>query len=183
VAENSVRGTTEARRQECQSFCLKNSELFSLGSVHELEEVIMTFEEMLRDRIAKSPYASRERNTLKLVLGDLQQKAASGNVTDEVAHAIVKKIIKGNEETLGYLSQDDVRRGEHLDENEILSGLLPKYLTADQIRESLVAAGIDVKSIPNEGQATGKAMQHFKTNNSPVEGQTVKEVVRSMRIA
>lgn len=147
------------------------------------KELVMTFEETLRDRISKSPYSSKERNTLKLVLGEFQQKAASGNVTEEMAHSIVKKIIKGNEETLGYLSQDDIRRNEYLEENEILAELLPRYLTVDQIRESLLTAGIDVTSMSNEGQATGKAMQHFKATNSPVEGQTVKEVVRSMRSA
>lgn len=140
----------------------------------------MSFEEMLRDRIAKSPYGSAERNLLKVVLGDLQQKV-TGSVTDEVAHAVVKKIIKGNDESLGYLPQGDARRAQYLAENEILADLLPKYLTADQIRESLEAAGIDVKSMPNEGQATGKAMQHFKAKNAPVEGQTVKEVVQAIR--
>jgi len=141
----------------------------------------MTFEEMLRDRIAKCPYGSSERNLLKVVLGDLQQKSASGKVTEEIAHAVVKKIIKGNEESMGYLSEGDLRRAQYLNENEILSGLLPKYLTADQIRESLTTAGIDVSSMPNEGQATGRAMQHFKATNSPVEGQTVKEVVQAIR--
>ena len=128
---------------------------------------------------------------MKLVLGDFQQAAAkvnSGNVSDEAAHAIVKKIIQGNTDSLVYLPVGDSRRDQYIRENELLAELLPQYWTAAQISQSLEEAGVDVKltdpnltTEANEGKATGKAMKHLKSINAPVEGQTVKDVVLSMR--
>ena len=151
----------------------------------------MSFEENLRAKITGFPYGSPERNLMKLVLGDFQQgvaKAPTGTISDEAAHAIVKKIIQGNTDSLGYLPAGDSRRDQYIRENELLTELLPQYWTAAQIRQSLEEAGVDVKSTDphltteaNEGKATGKAMKHLKSINAPIEGQTVKDVVMEMR--
>lgn len=190
----------------------------------------MTFETVLREKIAKAGFGSDERTLLKVVLGDIQQKSATGKVTDEVCHGIVKKMIESNKQNLDYLTDShlkslvkkdkydeavilakesanasdrlgslsaalvqlgfvkseqltpsDYRYQKFQEENQILVELLPQYMTPDQIRKSLIDAGVDVKSQQNDGQATGKAMAHFKSTNAPVEGQTVKEVVLAMR--
>jgi len=146
----------------------------------------MAFEESLRQRISGFPYGSPERNLLKLVLGELQQKAT---VTDEIAHSIVKKIINGNEEVMAMvdgdgkllLAEDDSRRAQYTRENELLAELLPKYLTVAQIRQSLEISGIDLKSDEKDGKAIGKAIEHFNKLAFPFEGQTVKDVVVEMR--
>lgn len=140
----------------------------------------MTFEETIRDRIKKSSYPSVERDVLKVVLGDLQQKASGGKVTDEIGHGIVKKMVQSNKENLQHLETADLRYVKYVEENEVLESLLPQYLTKEQIMLSLTTAGIDVKSM-GEGPATGKAMKHFKDLNAPIEGLTVKEVVLEMR--
>lgn len=137
----------------------------------------MSFEQELRDRIKTSVVGSPERSMFKVVLGELQQKS---DQKDEVGHAIVKKLVESNNKCLGYLKEDDPRYAQFVRENEILESLLPKYLSVDQIRESLTAAGIDVKSMP-EGQAMGAAIKHFKTTGAAVEGQTVKAAVAGMR--
>ena len=149
----------------------------------------MAFEENLRSKISASPYSSPERNVFKVVLGEIQQKSASGKISDEACFSIVKKMMKGNEEVLtmkdshGFLrlSETDERRQQYIEENAILSELLPKYWDISQILNSLTEAQIDVKSEINEGKATGKAMAHLKSINAPVEGQTVKEAVQQMR--
>ena len=140
----------------------------------------MTFEEIVRDRIKKSSYPSAERDVLKVVLGDLQLKSSGGKITDEIGHGIVKKLIQSNNENLQHLTASDLRHAKYVEENEVLSSLLPQYWSKDQIRENLVAAGIDVKSM-GEGPATGKAMSHLKSINAPIEGLMVKEVVQEMR--
>lgn len=140
----------------------------------------MAFEQELRDKINGFPHGSADRNLLKVVLGDWQQKAASGKVTDEIGHAVVKKIIVGNTENLGYLPEGDPRRATLLHENEVLATLLPSYWSGDQISQCLVEGGVDLHS-GNEGQATGRAMKFLKEQNALVEGGTVKDVVIGLR--
>lgn len=143
----------------------------------------MSFEQTVRDRISKAPYGSTEKNILKVVLGDIQLKAAGGTITDEAGHAIVKKLVKGNEETLGHLKAEDARRHQYIEENAILATLLPAYLTAEQVTAELTSAGLveQVKSAKNEGQATGVAMKHLKGKGLAVEGDEVKKAVTAMR--
>lgn len=138
----------------------------------------MSLEQTLRTRIASYHFSAPERSVLKVVLGELQQK---GDATDEVGFTVIKKMIKSNEENLGYLAETDHRRAQYLLENEVLGSLLPKYLSAAEIRKALDEGGVDVKSPQSDGQATGKAMQFLKGLNVPVEGGIVKEVVAEMR--
>lgn len=143
----------------------------------------MSFEQTVRDRIAKAPFRSREKDILKVVLGDIQQKAAGGTITEEQGHALVKKLVKGNEETLGHLKADDARRPQYVEENAILATLLPSYLTAEQVTAELTSAGVveQVKAAKNEGQATGVAMKHLKGKGLAVEGDEVKKAVTALR--
>ena len=141
----------------------------------------MSYEEQIRDRMSKAPHGSAEKNILKVVLGEVQQKSANAPFTEEMGQAIVKKMMKANEETIPHLSETDPRRAKLLEENKILTSLLPQYWTAGQIRERLQADGVNLQGAKNDGQAIGMAMQHLKKINAPVEGQTVKEAVAEMR--
>lgn len=139
----------------------------------------MSFENTLRERIKASQIGSYDRDVLKLVLGECQQ--IMDTMTDERGHGIVKKLIKSNEDCLVHLEPEDSRYVRFVSENRILSDLLPKYWTEDQIRERLVADGIDVKSANNDGQAMGVAMKHLKEIGASVEGGSVKTAVTQMR--
>lgn len=143
----------------------------------------MTFEETLRQRITSAAFGSLEKNVLKVVLGDIQLKAANSRVNDEVCHSIVKKLIKGNEESIGYLPESDQRRAKYLDENRILETLLPRYLTAKEIEVKLSELGLaeGLKSAKNDGQAVGMAMGSLKKANLFVEGDSVKQAVAALR--
>lgn len=139
----------------------------------------MAFEQMLREKINSSPFGSKERNLLKVVLGEWQQKTAIGKTTDELGQSIVKKMIKANEENIGLLALADERRDDFVVENKVLAELLPQYLSAAQITAAL--AEVDLKTPASEGAAVGLAMQHLKKLNANVEGQTVKKVVAEIR--
>jgi hypothetical protein len=142
----------------------------------------MSFEEILRNRISKAPFRSKEKDLLKVVLGEIQQKSASGKVTDDQGLAIVKSMIKNNiEKVLPHLKDEDERKTMIEEENKILQSLLPSYLTAEQIKNRLVDLVGQIKEAKSEGQATGIAMKHLKLINVQVEGETVKQAIQEMR--
>lgn len=140
----------------------------------------MSFEQMLKDKIAKAPFRSREKEMLRLVLGEVQQKA---NITEEQGYTIIKNIITGIDKNLGYLTPDDLRRAQYDEEKDILSSLLPIYLKSDEILAKLKELNLEesIKTAPKEGPATGIAINAFKKLSLPVEGETVKEVVKTIR--
>jgi uncharacterized protein len=141
----------------------------------------MSYEEQIRERMYKAPHGSTEKSLLKVLLGEVQQKSNIGQFTDEMGLAIVKKMMKANEETVPHLGETDSRRAKLLEENLVLTGLLPQYWNIGQIRERLQADGVNVQVAKNDGQAIGMAMGHLKKINAPVEGQSVKEAVAEMR--
>ena len=87
------------------------------------------------------------------------------DITDEQIHAVVRKIISNNEETLascdvaGYIKQLK-------EENEVLKTLLPKYWSPDQVYAYLTLHGLtEIRNAKSDGQATGvKAIESFKSN-------------------
>lgn len=145
----------------------------------------MTFEQKLRERLSKAPFRSREKELLKVVLGEVQLKSATAPVTEEQGNSLVKSMIKNNvEKVLVHLKEGDERRIGVLEENKILESLLPSYLTADEIEAKLntdIDLVIQIKAAKSDGQATGLAMKFLKAQNCNVEGDTVKQVVLSAR--
>jgi uncharacterized protein YqeY len=140
----------------------------------------MTFEEKLRKRIATAPFQSAERQLLKVVLGECQRKTLK-TPTDEMGQNIVRKMIKANEENITRLHPEDPRIEDFNEENRVLGSLLPKFLSAAEIRQRLEEDGVDIAGARNDGQAMGAAMKHLKGLNAPVEGDVVKSVVSQMR--
>lgn len=137
------------------------------------------FETQLRQLIADAPPSSSARNLFKVVLGEWQTKTTFDKGTDEVGYNIIRKMIKANEENLGYLAEGDSRRAQYQEENELLSALMPSFLSAEQIQAEL--AGVDLTAAKSDGQAMGLAMKHLKSKGLSVEGDTVKQVVAGMR--
>ena len=72
-----------------------------------------------------------EKQILGLALGEIQTaEARGGGAGDEVATAIVRKIVKSNEETLA-LTTDESARATLAEELAVLRSLLPATLDAD----------------------------------------------------
>lgn len=162
----------------------KNGEPARFSGVYQTERAgIMSFVDTLRLKIKESPFGSRDREILKVVLGDIQQKQATMNVTDEMCCGIVRKIVEANNINLKHLDEKDVRYAKYVEENEILSALLPTYLTAEQVLDRLTSDGLveTIKTAINEGKAVGVAMGHLKKLDVPVDGNIVKTVVQKIR--
>ena len=115
------------------------------------------------------------RDILRLAMGEIQTAEArkSGPLSDEESAAAVRKLIKSNEETLG-LSGDGERAATLRREIEVLSALLPKQLSVDEIVAALADQHDAIKAAKADGQATGVAMKHLKSVGANVSGLTLK---------
>ncbi|HVJ90798.1 MAG TPA: GatB/YqeY domain-containing protein, partial [Labilithrix sp.] len=103
------------------------------------------------------------RDVLRLALGEIQTLEARKNApaSDDEAAAAVRKLIKSNEETLG-LTNEGERAAVLRREIELLSELLPKRLSVEEIVAALASQHDSIKAAKNDGQATGIAMKHLK---------------------
>src|SRR5687767_965161 len=122
------------------------------------------------------------RDVLRLAFGEVQTSEARNErpLRDEEVAAILKKLVKSNEETLA-LAGDGERATTLRRENEVLSSLLPKALTADQIVEALASQVDAIKAAKADGQAMGVAMKHLKSLGAAVEAADVTAAVKKLR--
>jgi uncharacterized protein YqeY len=127
-----------------------------------------------RDEVAK--------DVLRVALGEIQTIEARTNKTlkDEEAVAIVRKLVKSNEETIAA-GGDSPRSATLRRENEVLLELLPKTLTVAQIVEILAPQHEAIRAAKADGQATGVAMKHMKTTGATYDGADVGTAVRQIR--
>lgn len=118
---------------------------------------------------------------LRLALGEIQTAEARANkpVSEDEAVAIVRKLIKSNEETLAHAPAEQKATLER--ENAILLAVLPATLTPAQIVEQLAPVADAIRAAKNDGQATGVAMKHLKGAGASVQGSDVTIAVKQMR--
>jgi uncharacterized protein len=122
------------------------------------------------------------RDVLRLALSEIQTAEARKNapVSDDDAISAVRKLIKSNEETLG-LTTDGERAAVLRKEVEVLSALLPKQLSVDDIVAALASEHEAIRAAKNDGQATGIAMKHLKSTGAAVSGNDVGAAVKKIR--
>jgi len=142
---------------------------------------------MLVDEIKKRVMAAIkarsdvEKEVLRVALGEIQTVEARGSkLSDDEAAAIVRKLVKSNQETLAVsndASQKDVLKQEIC----VLESLLPKTLEVEQIVIALSPVQDAIKAAGSDGQATGIAMKHLKSTGAAVGGKDVAEAVKRMR--
>lgn len=118
-----------------------------------------------------------EREILRVALGDIQTRDLK---SDEEIQALLKKLLKSNEETLGLTDREEekVKLGQ---ENEVLRSLLPQSLSEAQIIEALGPVAEAIAAAQNDGQATGIAMKQLKQLGAEVSGKTVAAAVKTLR--
>jgi uncharacterized protein len=118
---------------------------------------------------------------LRLALGEIQTAEARTNkpVSDDDAIAIVRKLVKSNEETLTHSQGEQKVTLER--ENGILLAVLPATLGPDQIVELLAPVADALRAAKSDGQATGVAMKHLKASGASVQGNDVTAAVKRMR--
>ena len=146
-------------------------------------EVPMLLDE-IKTRMFKAMKEGRivEKEILRVAVGEITTQAARAGSTggDEEAQAIVRKLVKSNEETLA-LTEDAERRAALELENKTLGELLPKTLTVDEIVVLLQPAKDAIVAAGNDGQATGVAMKTLKASGAQVNGKDVSAAVRKIR--
>jgi uncharacterized protein len=145
----------------------------------------MTLIDTLRKKALEAMKAKDSLATtiLRLAQSEVQAAEARANrpLTDDEAFAVLKKLVKSNDETLA-MSKDDAEKTATLTrENAILSELLPKGLSADDIKALLAPVAEAIRAAPNDGQATGVAMKHLKSQGATAGGADVAQAVRALR--
>jgi uncharacterized protein YqeY len=122
------------------------------------------------------------RDVLRLALGEIQTAEArkNGPLSDEDAAATLRKLVKSNEETLA-LSGEGERAVTLKKEIEVLSSLLPKQLSVDEIVAALASQVDAIKAAKADGQAVGVAMKHLKSTGASVTGNDVQAAVKKIR--
>lgn len=123
-----------------------------------------------------------EKEILRVAMGELTTDAARPGRTgsDEEAQAILRKLIKSNEESLSSVS-DEAQKQVLRQEIDVLASFLPKSLSVDEIVAALSPVADAVKAAGNDGQATGVAMKHLKSTGAVVSGKDVTEAVKRLR--
>ena len=123
------------------------------------------------------------RDVLRLALGEIQTAEARTNAPlgEEDAAAVLRKLIKSNEETLGALPAGDDRIAALKREVEVLLSLLPAQMNAAEIVAALAGQVDAIKAAGNDGQATGIAMKHLKASGAAVNGAEVTAAVKQIR--
>jgi len=123
-----------------------------------------------------------EKEILRVAMGEITTDAARAGKKgdDEEALAILKKLVKSNEESLAA-SQDETQKATLRAEIEVLNGFLPKALGVPEIVAALAPVAEAVKTAGNDGQATGVAMKHLKSLGAVVNGKDVSAAVRQLR--
>jgi uncharacterized protein YqeY len=123
-----------------------------------------------------------EKEILRVAVGEITTEAArpGRQGSDEEAQAVLRKLVKSNEETLASTT-DEEKRTTLLKENEILAGFLPKSMTPEEIAEALVPVVPQIKAAGNDGQATGVAMKQLKSLGAIVNGKDVALAIKELR--
>jgi len=126
-----------------------------------------------RDSVASTIY--------RLAFGEIQtNEARLGRApTEDEVTAIVRKLIKSNEETLAIAPSDQKTTLET--EIRLLKELLPAQLDAAAIEALLGSVKAEIVAAKSEGQATGVAMKHLKASGANAGSADVVVVVKKMR--
>jgi uncharacterized protein len=143
---------------------------------------------MLVDEIkTRMSQAMRDRdevikNVLGLAFGEIQTAEARANrpLREDEATAIVRKLLKSNEETLALVS-DGSQAPALRREIDALAALLPKSMPAEQVVLALASVAEPIRSAANEGQAMGIAMKHLKASGAAVDAREVQQAVKRVR--
>jgi uncharacterized protein len=126
--------------------------------------------------------ATVEKEILRVAMGEITTDAARPGRTgsDEETLAILRKLVKSNEETLASTT-DAEKRSVLRQEIEILGGYLPKSLGPDEIAAALTPVLEQIKAAGNDGQATGIAMKQLKSLGAVVNGKDVATAIKTLR--
>lgn len=143
---------------------------------------MITDEIKARMRAALQARDEVTKTILGLALGEIQTAEARANkaLEEPEALAVVRKLLKSNEETLALAgeggSAEQLRK-----EIAILASLLPKAMGLDDVVAALGPVVDAMKAAKSDGQAMGVAMKHLKAAGATVESTDVQKAVAKIR--
>lgn len=122
------------------------------------------------------------KEILRVAVGEITTDAAREGRTgsDDEARALVRKLIKSNEESLASGVEGE-QRATLEREIAVLKEFLPQSLSVEQIIAALAPVADAVRAAGNDGQATGVAMKQLKPTGAVVNGKDVAAAVKQMR--
>ena len=125
-----------------------------------------------------------EKEILRVAMGEITTEAArpGRQGSDEETMAILRKLLKSNEETLASTTDAD-KRAVLTQEMEILATYLPKSLSVAEIVSALAPVSPQINAAANDGQATGIAMKQLKSASLVVNGKDVTLAIKELRKA
>ena len=128
--------------------------------------------------------ATVEKEILRVAMGEITTEAArpGRQGTDEETLAILRKLVKSNEETLASTTEPE-KRAVLQQEIEILGAFLPATLKPEEIMAALAPVVPQIKAAGNDGQATGIAMKQLKSTGAIVNGKDVGAAIKELRKA
>lgn len=131
--------------------------------------------------------ATVEKEILRVAMGEITTEAARPGRTgsDEETRAILRKLVKSNEETLASTPEAD-KRAVLQQEIEILGSYLPKSLSVAEISAALAPVLELILAAGNDGQAMGIAMKQLKSLGAlgaTVNGKDVGAAIKELRKA
>lgn len=139
---------------------------------------------MLIDDLKAAMFAAmkaRDTVTKEVLRTAIGEATATGAEVDD-AHitAVLRKLVKSNEETLAAAT-DTEQRQRLEQELTVIRQFLPQTLSVEQIQAALQPVADQLRAAANAGQATGIAMKHLKASGSAVEGKDVAKAVAALR--
>jgi hypothetical protein len=139
---------------------------------------------MLIDELKKRMFAAIkaknavEKEIIRTAIGDI---TATGEDADDArVVAVLKKLLKSNEETL-KASASAEQSATLEQEIAILKEFIPRGLSLEQLVALLAPVAEQIKAAGNDGQATGVAMKHLKAQSAEAEGKDVALAVKTIR--
>ena len=125
-----------------------------------------------------------EKEILRVAVGEITTEAArpGRQGSDEETMAILRKLLKSNEETLASTTDAD-KRAVLTQEMEILATYLPKSLSVAEIVQALAPVAPQIMAAASDGQATGIAMKQLKSASLVVNGKDVTLAIKELRKA
>jgi uncharacterized protein YqeY len=138
----------------------------------------------IKSRMFKAMKEGRvvEKEILRVAIGEITTSAAREGMSgsDEEAQAILRKLMKSNEESL-RVCDDAAQRAQLELEQSTLADLLPKSLSVEEIVAALETVKQAIVGAANVGQATGIAMKQLKSVGAVVGGKDVSVAVTQLR--
>ncbi len=122
------------------------------------------------------------KEILKVAVGEITTDQARPGRTgsDEETLALLKKLVKANEETLASTT-DAEQRSTLLREVAVLMTFLPRALGVEEILQALEPVSEALRAAGSAGQATGIAVKHLKAAGLEVGGKDVAAAVERLR--